>query len=134
MRTSFAASVIVATLVLGAGLAFAQSQHADIIDRPLAHDPIYISCLHAADARVEGVRLDLMTGKAAKQITLRNRAMRAHCAAYGANQAHKWVGFEQSCRATAADSGVVGVALTAQNMATMQQVCTSMAAAVLAAN
>jgi hypothetical protein len=127
MRLNRVAVLAVATFVLASGLAFAQIGQSRDGARASDHDDLYAQCLKGADARFEGVRPDLMIGSAGDQIGLRNRAMRAHCAAFGAHQTGKWHGFLQSCQAIASSSGVPGVSLKASHVATMQSVCVAMA-------
>lgn len=124
--------VIVATAIvaaaLAAGFAFAGVQtttgHASTPER----DATYRSCLQAADAKFDGLNLDLLVGDPADKVALRNRAMRAHCDAYRADLATRWNGFAESCLDTAAFSGLEGKSLNANSVAAMRQVCTAMSA------
>jgi hypothetical protein len=124
--------VIVATAIvaaaLAAGFAFAGVQtttgHASTLER----DATYRSCLQAADAKFDGLNLDLLVGEAADKVALRNRAMRAHCDAYRADLTTRWNGFAESCQDTASYSGVEGKSLNASSVAAMRQVCAAMTA------
>jgi hypothetical protein len=124
--------VIVATAIvaaaLAAGFAFAGVQtttgHASTPER----DATYRSCLQAADAKFDGLNLDLLVGEAADKVALRNRAMRAHCDAYRADLTTRWNGFAESCQDTASYSGLEGRSLKAGSVANMREVCTAMTA------
>lgn len=124
--------VIVATAfvaaALAAGFAFAGAQtsggHASTPERQAT----YNSCLQAADAKFDGIHLDLLVGDAADKVALRNRAMRAHCEAYRADLTTRWTGFAESCQDTAAYSGLEGRTLNANRVETMRKVCTAMTA------
>ena len=124
--------VIVATAfvaaALAAGFAFAGAQtsggHASTPERQAT----YNSCLQAADAKFDGIHLDLLVGDAADKVALRNRAMRAHCDAYRADLTTRWTGFAESCQDTAAYSGLEGRTLNANSVKNMQKLCTAMTA------
>ncbi|MFY7761333.1 hypothetical protein [Aquidulcibacter sp.] len=129
--------VIVATAIvaaaLAAGFAFAGVQtttgHASTPER----EATYQSCLKAADAKFDGIHLDLLVGEAADKVALRNRAMRAHCDAYRADLTTRWTGFADSCQDTAGYSGLEGRTLNANSVETMRKVCTAMTASQSAA-
>ena len=122
--------VIVATAIvaaaLAAGFAFAGVQtttgHASTPER----EATYQSCLKAANAKFDGIHLDLLVGEAADKVALRNRAMRAHCDAYRTDLTARWNGFADSCQDTAAYSGLDGRNLSANSVTAMRQVCTVM--------
>jgi hypothetical protein len=124
--------VIIATALvaaaLAAGFAFAGVQtttgHVSTPER----DAIYHSCLQAADAKFDGLNLDLLVGEAADKVALRNRAMRAHCDTYRADLTTRWNGFADSCQDIAAYSGLEGKSLSAGSVTKMRQICTAMTA------
>jgi len=120
-------TALVATALV-AGFAFAGVQtttgHASTPER----DATYRSCLQAADAKFDGVHLDLFVGEAADKVALRNRAMRAHCDAFRADLTTRWIGFAESCQDTAGYSGLEGRSLNAKSVTNMRQVCTAMSA------
>lgn len=129
--------VIVATAIvaaaLAAGFAFAgantPSGHASTPERQAT----YTSCLQAAEAKFDGIHLDLLVGDAADKVALRNRAMRAHCDAYRADLTARWNGFAESCQDTAAFSGLEGRTLNANSVEKMRKLCTAMTASQSAA-
>jgi hypothetical protein len=84
--------------------------------------------LQAADAKFDGLNLDLLVGEAADKVALRNRAMRAHCDAYRADLTTRWNGFADSCQDTAAYSGLEGKSLSVTSISKMRQICTAMTA------
>jgi hypothetical protein len=124
--------VIVATAIvaaaLAAGFAFAGVQsnpgHASTPER----EATYRGCLQAADAKFDGLNLDLLVGEAADNVALRNRAMRAHCDTYRADLTTRWTGFADSCLDTAAYSGLEGKSLSASSVSKMREVCIAMTA------
>ena len=124
--------VIVATAIvaaaLAAGFAFAGGHALGAQASTPERDATYRNCLQAADAKFDGIHLDLLIGQAADKVVLRNRAMRAHCDAYRADLATRWQGFAESCQDTAAYSGLEGKSLNADRVATMRHVCTAMSA------
>ena len=123
--------IVVTALVaaaLAAGFAVAGVQTAPSHASTPERDATYRSCLQAADAKFDGLNLDLLVGDAADKIALRNRAMRAHCDAYRADLTTRWTGFAESCQDTAAYSGLEGKSLNANSVAAMRQVCTAMSA------
>jgi hypothetical protein len=128
MRKPVIVATAIVAAVLAAGFAFAGVQtttgHASTLER----DATYRSCLQAADARFDGLNLDLLVGEAADKVALRNRAMRAHCDAYRADLTTRWTGFAESCQDTAAYSGLEGKSLNASSVAAMRQVCAAMTA------
>jgi hypothetical protein len=72
--------VIVATAIvaaaLAAGFAFAGVQTTQGQASTPERDATYRSCLQAADAKFDGLNLDLLVGDAADKVALRNRALR----------------------------------------------------------
>ncbi len=126
MRKPVIVATAIVAAVLAAGFAFAGVQtttgHASTLER----DATYRSCLQAADARFDGLNLDLLVGEAADKVALRNRAMRAHCDAYRADLTTRWTGFADSCQDTAAFSGLEGKSLSVSSVSKMRQVCAAM--------
>ncbi|WP_395781646.1 hypothetical protein [Aquidulcibacter sp.] len=124
--------VIVATAIvaaaLAAGFAFAGVQTTQGQASTPERDATYRSCLQAADAKFDGLNLDLLVGDAADKVALRNRAMRAHCDAYRADLTTRWNGFADSCQDTAAYSGLEGKSLSVTSISKMRQICTAMTA------
>jgi hypothetical protein len=124
--------VIVATAIvaaaLAAGFAFAGVQTTGGQASTPERDATYRSCLQAANAKFDGLNLDLLVGEAADKVALRNRAMRAHCDAYRADLTARWNGFADSCQDTAAYSGLEGKSLSVTSDSKMRQICTAMTA------
>jgi hypothetical protein len=124
--------VIVATAIvaaaLAAGFAFAGVQATQGQASTPERDATYRSCLQSADAKFDGLNLDLLVGDAADKVALRNRAMRAHCDAYRADLTTRWNGFADSCQDTAAYSGLEGKSLSVTSISKMRQICTAMTA------
>jgi hypothetical protein len=122
--------VIVATAIVAAafaaGFAFAGVQTTGGLASTPERDATYRSCLQAADAKFDGLNLDLLVGEAADKVALRNRAMRAHCDAYRADLTTRWNGFADSCQDTAAYSGLEGKSLSVTSVSKMRQICTAM--------
>jgi len=128
MRKPVILATAIAAAALAAGFAFAGVQtttgHASTPER----DATYRSCLQAADAKFDGLNLDLLVGEAADKVALRNRAMRAHCDAYRADLTTRWTGFADSCLDTAAFSGLEGKSLSVSSVSKMREVCAAMTA------
>lgn len=128
MRKPVIVATAVATAALAAGFAFAGVQTTQGQASTPERDATYRSCLQAADAKFDGLNLDILVGEAADKVALRNRAMRAHCDAYRADLTTRWNGFADSCQDTAAYSGLEGKSLSVTSVSKMRQVCTAMTA------
>lgn len=128
MRKPIIVATALVAAALAAGFAFAGVQTTAGLASTPERDATYRNCLQAADAKFDGLNLDVLVGEAADKVAVRNRAMRAHCDAYRADLITRWTGFADSCQDTAAYSGLEGKSLSASSVSKMRQVCAAMAA------